>query len=152
MKIILSSSVAKLGKIGETKTVANGYARNYLLPQKLAVLYSEGAARGIVNREKTRAVKSAVEAKDAVSLKAKVEKINLEFPVLVDEKGELYGSIGKGQILKSLKSKGLSLPKNTTVELSAPIKVLGESKVSVRLHPEVIAELRVNLVKSEASS
>lgn len=150
-KIILSRDVVHVGKAGDVKTVANGYARNFLLPHGFAVLYSKGALVNVMAQQKVKEKRLEVQAKEALVLKAKFEKINLEFPVLVDEKGELYGSVGKSQILKALKDKEMILPKTATIVLQNPIKTLGESSVPVRLHPDVVAQLRVSLVKSAAS-
>lgn len=151
VKIILSKDIVHLGHAGDVKTVADGYARNSLLPRGFAVLYSEGALANIAIQQKAKEKVLETQAKEALALKAKFEKINLEFPVLVDEKGELYGSIGKSQILKALKDKEMILPKTATIVLQNPIKTLGESSVPVRLHPDVVAQLRVSLVKSAAS-
>lgn len=150
-KIVLTRDVPKLGKMGDVKTVADGFARNYLVPKKLAAAYSAGLIADLQARSKARLSALEVQAKEALNLKTKIEKARLEFSVLVDEKGELYGSIGKGQILRALKSKDLSWPKTASLVLRSPLKSLGEFKVPLQLHPDVIAQISVAVVKSEAS-
>lgn len=151
MKVILEKLVPKLGSPGEVKEVRAGYGRNYLIPRHLAVLYSKGAQRAVQIRQEFLVKKLAVLAKESMEFKNKIEKIKLEFPILVDQKGDLYGSIGKARLIRALKDKGLVLPAAARFELAQPLKQLGDFDVPVRLHPQVVAQLKVTLTKSQAS-
>ncbi|MBI4668972.1 MAG: 50S ribosomal protein L9 [Elusimicrobia bacterium] len=152
MKIIIDKDTSGLGKAGDVKNVADGFARNYLLPKRLAVVYSEGAARSFELKKAAGAKKFAKEAKEALALKSKIEKIEMSFPVLVDEKGELYGSVGKGQILKMLRNKGIAFNRAIQLTLDAPLKAVGVFTVPLKLHPDVTADLRVTVVRSEPAA
>src|SRR3989338_7532100 len=147
-KVILTRNVPKLGKLGEVKGVAPGFARNFLLPREWAVPFTEGALKNFDKRRSKLEAQSKEIEKESLASKAKLEGLKLEFPVLVDNKGELYGSVGKGQILKALKNKGFSLPHGARLEMKAPLKILGESAVVVELSANVTAALKVVLTPS----
>lgn len=151
MKVILKKNVPKLGKIGDVKNVADGFARNYLFPKNLVLPYSEGTLKGFEKRRSKVQTEVKNTEKQALELKTKFEAVRLEFPVLVDAKGDLYGSVGKSQILKSLKSKGLALPRQARIELNEPLKTTGDFEVPVELCSTVTAKVKVALVKSETA-
>lgn len=150
-KVILSADVRFLGKAWEVKEVSPGYARNYLLPRGLAIPYSTGALKALEARRSVLEKDRQAEAKAALAVKTEVEKFQLEFTVLVDEKGDLYGSVSKSQILKALRSKDVSLPKGFELVIKEPIKALGMTHVPLRLHADVVAELKVNVSRGEPS-
>ncbi|MBI2071159.1 MAG: 50S ribosomal protein L9 [Elusimicrobia bacterium] len=152
MKIILEKDVPKLGRAGDTKEVADGFARNFLIPRRLAAPHSPGAERANEARRSVRAKKSGEEIKAAQEFKAKVEKVELAFSVLVDDKNELYGSVSKGQILKALRVKGVVVNREAKLELPSPLKALGTFSVPLRLHSEVVADIRVTIAKSEPAA
>ncbi|MEK6543533.1 MAG: 50S ribosomal protein L9 [Elusimicrobiota bacterium] len=149
MKVILNKDVAKLGRNGDIKNVSDGFARNFLVPKRLVTVYSEGAKRALDARAAVLAKKQDTRVKEAKAWKDKIEAQQLDFQILVDDKGNPYGSVGKGQILKALKEKGVRLPDEARVELAAAIKALGDVEIPIRLHPEVVAQLKVKVVNSQ---
>jgi large subunit ribosomal protein L9 len=148
MKVILRSTVDNLGRPGDVKDVKTGYARNYLLPRKLAELATESSLK---YWEKGKEKRAAVVAADVAAAKELLEKlagVTLSFSVPASEEGKLFGSIGKADLLKSLKAAGYEVPKNA-VNLETAIKTTGEHEVSLRLQPEVIAKVKVSVTTRE---
>lgn len=142
MKVILSQEIKGLGKRGELKEVAEGYARNYLLPRRLAV---EATATNIRQQEdllQRRADKLAKERSDAETLRHRLEDLRLEIPARAGEGGRLFGSVTAGDIALALESKGIQVDKRK-IDLREPIKSLGLFRAKVRLLAEVSAEVEV---------
>ncbi|MBI5246741.1 MAG: 50S ribosomal protein L9 [Elusimicrobia bacterium] len=148
MKIILKSTVDNLGRPGDVKDVKTGYARNYLLPRKLAEMASESALKYWEKGKEKRAALVAADIKTAKELAEKLTGVKLAFSVPASEEGKLFGSIGKADLLKSLKASGFEVPKNS-ITLETAIKTTGEHEVSLRLQPEVIAKVKVTVTARE---
>jgi len=148
MKIILKSTVDNLGRPGDVKDVKTGYARNYLLPRKLAELASESALKYWEKGKEKRAALVAAEVKVARELAEKLAGVKLAFSVPASEEGKLFGSIGKADLLKSLKASGYEVPKNS-ITLETAIKTTGEHEVSLKLAPEVSAKVKVTVTARE---
>lgn len=148
MKVILKSVVDNLGRPGDVKDVKTGYARNYLLPRKLAEMATESAMKYWEKGKEKRATLVAAEVKVAKELSEKLAGVNLSFAVPASEEGKLFGSIGKADLLKSLKAAGYEVPKNS-ITLETAIKTTGEHEVSLRLQPEVIAKVKVTVTARE---
>ena len=150
MKLLLQRNVDKLGNIGDIVKVADGYGRNYLLPQGLAVeLTPDNLNR--FDLMKRRLIAMEKETKEKFGLLAKeLEKASCTIIANSSEEGHLYGSVGPRDIARQLSSEGIDVdPK--CVLLEQPIKELGIYKVQVRLHPEVECELKVWVVKGDDS-
>lgn len=144
MKIILKSDVDKLGLLGDTKDVSHGYARNYLFPRGLAMAATPSA---LVWIEKTKDRREKVRAKaieDAKAAAGKIAEISLSFARPVGEGGKLFGSVGKADIVKSLKASGYDVGKDA-IKLDAAIKEIGESEVDIRLAPDVHVKVKVTV-------
>jgi large subunit ribosomal protein L9 len=146
MDLILVKDVAFLGKAGETITVKDGYARNFLIPQGLALA---AIAR---NRERMDALRAAqaqqaelAKAK-AVQLADRLSKISCTIPVLVGEQGKLHGAVTAADIMEALEQEGVTLEKRQLV-LEKPLSHCGAYQIPIRLHPEVTASLKVEVVK-----
>ena len=148
MKIILKSTVDNLGRPGDVKDVKTGYARNFLLPRKLAEMASESALKYWEKGKEKRAALVAADVKIAKELAEKLAGVKLAFSVPASEEGKLFGSIGKADLLKSLKASGFEVPKNS-ITLETAIKTTGEHEVSLRLQPEVIAKVKVTVTARE---
>ena len=148
MKIILKSTVDNLGRPGDVKDVKTGYARNFLLPRKLAEMASESALKYWEKGKEKRAALVASDIKTAKELSEKLAGVKLAFSVPASEEGKLFGSIGKADLLKSLKASGFDVPKNA-ITLETAIKTTGEHEVSLRLQPEVIAKVKVTVTARE---
>jgi large subunit ribosomal protein L9 len=148
MKVILRSTVDNLGRPGDVKDVKTGYARNYLLPRKLAEMASESALKYWEKGKEKRAALVATDVKLARELAEKLAGVKLAFSVPASAEGKLFGSIGKADLLKSLKASGYEVPKNS-ITLETAIKTTGEHEVSLRLQPEVIAKVKVTVSARE---
>lgn len=142
MKVILSQEIKGFGKKGELKEVAEGYARNYLLPRRLAV---EATAANIRQQEdllQRRADKLARERADAETLRHRLEGLRLEISARAGEGGRLFGSVTAGDIALALESVGFRVDKRK-IDLKEPIKSLGLFRIRVRLLAEVSAAVEV---------
>ena len=146
MKLILKEDYGKLGKVGDVVIVKDGYARNFLIPKKIAYLANDGNVRRLEEEKKLRAVREKKEQKSAADIAAEIEKLSLTIPVQVGEDDKLYGSVTSQMIADSLKEKGFEIDKKK-IELDEPIKVLGIYTINVKLHPEVTGKVKVWVVR-----
>ena len=147
MKVIFVEEVQGVGQKGEVKEVASGYARNYLIPQGLALEATPGRLKDLELKEKTRARKSAKEAEEAQKVADKISGQRFPVKAKTGEGGKLFGSVTSADIAQLLTKSGAQVDKKK-VELDDPIKTLGEHEVQVKLHPEVTANITV-VVESE---
>lgn len=144
MEVILRDDIKSLGKAGDLVRVKPGYARNFLLPKGLAYEATEGNKKRIVAETKARNVRLAAEKDAAVAVAAGISAVLLTFTRKAGEEGKLFGSITSQDIADSLAAQGQTVDKRK-VELTHPIKTVGEHTVTVRLHPEVHADVRVTV-------
>ena len=145
MEVILREHVDNLGRRGEVVKVADGYARNYLLPRKLALLATEGNKKQI-EREKVKFdAKEAEEQKVAQAMAERIANVDVEIARKVGETDALYGSVTSSDIAEALAKKGLELDRRKVV-LQEPIKKLGEFSIPVKLHREVTAQIKLRVV------
>ncbi len=145
MKVILRKDVEKLGHTGQVKEVARGYARNFLVPRGLAM---EATPEAVTWFEKGNERRAKLREKAVAAAKAEVVKlaeVKLSFARPVGENGKLFGSVGKSDIVKSLKASGYTVEKEAIV-MAAAIKDVGESEVEVRLAPGASAKVKVSVV------
>ena len=148
MQIILQEEVEKLGNRGEVVTVAEGYARNYLLPRKLAIEATAGNMKRLEKMRAAFAKKEASEKGDAQKLAELLAEVSLEFTRKVGENEHLFGSVTVNDISESLAAKGFTVDKKRVV-LAEPIKALGDYEVPLKLHKEVTTNLKVAVKKEE---
>jgi len=144
MEVILRQHVDNVGRRGEVVKVADGYARNYLLPRKLALLATEGNKKQI---ERERAKFEAVEAEEqkvAEAMAARMSGLEIEISRKVGETEALYGSVTSADIAHALAEKGFDIDRRT-LQLHEPIKKLGEYDVPVKLHRDVVAQVKVKV-------
>jgi large subunit ribosomal protein L9 len=146
IKIILLKTVEKLGKEGEVVEVKPGFARNYLIPKKIALKATKENFKKIEEIKKKKEQLLEKERREFLNLKEKLEKISLTITVEVKEGDEIYGTVSEVQILKALKDEGIELGKGKIV-LPEPIKKLGVYNLKVNLHPQVEGNIRVWVVK-----
>lgn len=142
MKVILRSTVENLGRPGDVKDVKTGYARNHLLPRELAEPATESSLKYWEKGKEKRRQLVAAEVQTAKELAEKLAGVNLTYAVPASEEGKLFGSVGKADILKSLKAAGYEIPKNS-IRLETAIKTTGEHEVELRLQPEITAKVKV---------
>ena len=146
MKIILLDDVPKLGRRGEVRDVSDGYARNYLLPHKLALNATPGNLRNIETikaAQEGRAVRMRSEAETQAQL---IEGLTYAQSRSASDEGRLFGSVGKADIAAFLAQNGLSVERRR-IMLDEPIKSVGEYTVPVRLHGDVTATLKVTVAR-----
>ena len=148
MEIILREHVDNLGRRGEIVKVANGYARNYLLPRKLALPATEGNKKHVERERKIVETREAEEKGQAEAIAARLAAIDISIARRVGETDQLYGSVTSADIAEALAAKGLEIDKRK-LHLDEPFKALGEYTVPVRLHRDVTANLKVAVVKQE---
>jgi large subunit ribosomal protein L9 len=145
MEVILREHVDNLGRRGEIVKVANGYARNFLLPRKLALLVTDGNKKQI-ERERARfEAREAEEKGMAGTLAERIAGAMVEIARRVGETEVLYGSVTSADIAEALHAKGFDLDRRK-IQLHEPIKKLGEYTVPIRLHREVTADVKVRVV------
>lgn len=149
MEVILREHVENLGRRGDVVKVANGYARNYLLPRKLALPVTEGNRKQIERERKIADVREAAEKQEAESLAARMSEVALVFARRVGENETLYGSVTSADIAEALAAKQFEVEKRRVV-LAEPLKQLGEFDVPVKIHREVSATVKVKIVPIEA--
>lgn len=146
MKIILREEVKGLGTVGETLQVKDGYARNYLIPQGVAVFATEKNLR-MLEKERAVAAKKQQEAKESARLFAdELSKVSVTISAEAKEDDKIFGSIGIADIAAALKSEGFEIAKKDIV-LEEPLKELGAFDVQISVHPEVFAKIKVWVVR-----
>lgn len=146
MKIILMEDVPALGRRGEVRDVATGYARNFLLPKKLAVPATPANLQSLEQLKRQRDRSDARARGSAESAAARIAGLTLAVTERASEDGRLFGSVSAQDVVEFLERQGLPVEKRRVL-LDEPIKALGEYRVPVRLHPEVTAELLVSVVR-----
>jgi large subunit ribosomal protein L9 len=146
MELILRDDVDKLGRRGDVVKVKDGYARNFLLPRGLGMPVTAANKAMIEKERKTHEARLAKEKAEFESLAARIGGLRFVAPRKVGENDVLYGSVTAGDIAEFLKSKGIEIDKRK-VHLDEPIKHLGEHEVKVKLHPEVMASVRLLVTK-----
>jgi large subunit ribosomal protein L9 len=148
MEVILRTDVENLGRLGEIVKVKPGYARNYLLPQNMAMPATPGNKRLFEQQRKKLQEKLDAARSAAQSLAEKLDELSLTIPVRVGEGDKLYGSVTSTIIAEKLAEQGFEIDKKD-IELDNPIRALGEYSVPVRLYPEVRPELTVSVVRHD---
>lgn len=145
MKILLKKEIKKLGNVGDVVDVANGYARNYLLPKKLATVVTKGNIEQINLQVRKNEEKRKEEIKDLQVLAAKIADISYNITVKTNKEGKLFGSVSAADIAKVLSEKGFQIDEKMVI-LEAPIKKCELHNITVVLHPDVNAQCRVWIV------
>jgi large subunit ribosomal protein L9 len=146
MKVILLDDVAKLGRRGEVRDVSDGYARNFLIPKKLALSATSGNLNNLDHIKKQQDAKAGRIKSDAEALRARIEALSYEERRQASEEGKLFGSVTSQDIADFLGKHGVKIERRR-VSLDEPIKALGETSVGVRLHPDVVAQLKVTVAR-----
>jgi large subunit ribosomal protein L9 len=147
MQVILIEDIPKLGIAGQVVKVRDGYARNYLLPQGKAALATEGRVRAIEHQKQVISRQQTKQIKGLEKVALDIHKARLEFGVRAGDGGKLFGSVTSHDIADQLAEKGIQVDRRK-IDLAEPIKLLGEYKVSIRLHREVKAEVKVAVVQT----
>jgi large subunit ribosomal protein L9 len=146
MELILRQDVDKLGRRGEVVKVAEGFARNYLLPRGLGMPVSAANKAMVEKEKKAHEARLANEKAECEALAARIGGLRFVAPRKVGESDVLYGSVTAGDVAEFLKAKGIEIDKRKVL-LEEPIKTLGEHEVRVKLHAEVQASLKLLVTK-----
>lgn len=148
MKILLIKTVDTLGTAGEVVSVAPGYARNYLFPNKLAVQATPGSMKMADALKAAAAAKTQEENKAAEALAARLKDTVLSFSATADENGQLYGGIGEREIAAALAEKDFEIDRNQVL-LPAHIKAIGEHQVEIKVHGDIRQNVTVKVEAQE---
>ncbi|HPY90036.1 MAG TPA: 50S ribosomal protein L9 [Lentisphaeria bacterium] len=148
VQLILREDVEGLGRIGDEVHVSAGYARNFLLPRKLAEPITKGALRRIEAKKLLMQKQHEERINVAKAMADKIAKTTLVIPMAAGENDKLYGSVGPSQIAEALLAHGIEIERNIIV-LDEPIRELGSSEVEIKLHSEVKAIAKVKIVRAD---
>ena len=144
MKVILTANIKKLGKIGDLVSVKDGFARNYLFPQKKA-LKATKENKLIVDEKKEKLLeKDKKNLEEAREISKKLSDTTILIKVEADESNKLYGSVGLQDIMKELSKKSSEIEKKH-IQLSNPLKEVGDYDINIRLHPDVVFSIKVKV-------
>ena len=146
MEVILNKDVDRIGKAGQVIKVKDGFARNFLLPNVLAVPVNSANLKALEQGKQQKAQAADKVKQEAAELKEKLGRLSLTIPVLTHEDDKLYANITAQDLAVALKEEGLAIDKNI-IALDEPIKSLGIYEVPVNLHPEIPAKIKVWIVK-----
>ena len=146
MKVILRQDFENLGKIVEIVDVKGGYARNFLFPRGIAYAALKGNIKALEEEKKTVEKRYQQELKAAEELAAKLEPVSITIPVQVGEEDKIFGTVTTQMIADALTEKGHNIDKRK-IEIEEPIKALGIYGVSLKLHPNVSAKIKVWVVR-----
>ena len=148
VKVILRESVPSLGEAGDVVGVKPGFARNFLIPQGKAIVASEARVRELEHHKRVVAEKVAREMKALESVRKRLESLELEVSARVGEEGKLFGSVTAAAIAELLAEKGYEVDRRK-ISLDEPIKEVGEHRVAIRLHRDLVAQIRVKVSAGE---
>lgn len=142
MKVILLQEVKKLGDRGDVKEVSNGYARNFLIPKGLAMEATPKALKDLETQKKTLERKEQDEKEKMEALAEKLKGVKVTLNARVGEGGKLFGSVTSKDIAQNLQEQGYNVDRRK-IDLGEPIRGLGSYTVTLKLHPEISAEIEV---------
>ena len=146
MQIILQEDIEKLGHRGDVVTVKPGYARNYLLPRKLAVEATEGNLKAIERIRASLAKRTATEVAAANQQAELLTVVALKFTRKTGENDQMFGSVTAADISEALAAQGFKIDKRQ-VQLAEPIRIIGESQVTIKVFRDVTAQIKVTVEK-----
>lgn len=150
MKVILLKDVPGQGKRGDVLNVAEGYARNYLLPRNLASEASQGKIKELAERQQANALKGEKLRQEAEKLAARLKKVTVVVQTKAGEGGKLFGSVNNKDVCDAMALQHRIQLDKKKVILKEPIKQLGEYSLVAKLHPDVHAEIKVHVIDEQA--
>lgn len=148
MRIILTQPVTGLGEAGDVVDVKDGYARNFLLPRKVATPWTKGGQKQVDSMQAARAKRSHKSAEDAAAAKSQLEGSAVTVTARAGQGGRLFGAVTPGEIAEAIVAAGGPQVDKRRIELRTPIRSVGEHPVHVRLHEDVAADVTVTVVAS----
>lgn len=147
MKLILTHEVTNVGEPGDVVDVKDGFGRNYLLPRGYATRWTKGGQKQVDSIKAGRDSRAVHDLEEAQAIKNKLEQNAINVPVRSGVGGRLFGAVTVSDIAEALKAAGADVDKRR-IEVGNPIKTLGAHTVSVRIHPEVAAQAKLNVVSA----
>tara|TARA_R110002049_G_scaffold134512_1_gene293999 strand:+ start:670 stop:1293 length:624 start_codon:yes stop_codon:yes gene_type:complete len=151
MKVILTEKVPTLGNVGEIVNISAGYARNFVIPNRLGVVADSGNEKALANQQKALAKKVAEQKSDAEAVKTKVDGLTLEFVKKAGANGKLFGAVTTLDLSNELKSKGVEIERRL-ITVNNAMKTLGKFTAKVKLFQGVEAEFKINIVMDPAQA
>ncbi len=148
MDVILREHIDNLGRRGDVVKVAPGYARNFLLPRKLALAVTEANKKQIERERKAGEIKDAQERTEADAYAQRLEALEIEIARRIGENNVMYGSVTSADIATALGAKGFTVDRRK-IQLPDPIKAVGEVQVPVKVHRDVTAQVKVKVVPEQ---
>ena len=148
MKLILTQDVNGLGAPGDVVEVKDGYGRNYLLPRGLATAWTKGGEKQVAQIKRAREVREVRDHDDAAAIKAKLEGLKVTLSARTGDTGRLFGAVTVADVVDAITSAGGPSVDKRKVTIVAPIKTVGAHKVEVRVHPEALATINVDVVSA----
>ncbi len=149
MKIILYQDVEGLGEEGDIKEVADGYARNYLLPKKFAVPYNKANLKILEQRREAIEKRKEEKRREAMSLKERLESEEIVFKMPASESGKLFGSVNNAVIAQELQSRGYSIDRKKIEVPDHNLRMVGTYKIRIKLYDNEEANIKVTIEKEE---
>ncbi len=148
-KLILTQDVTGLGAPGDVVEVKNGYARNYLIPQGLAVAWSRGGEKQVDSIKAARVAREHATIEEAMDLKARLEANAVTLTVKAGTEGRLFGSVKTGDVADAVAAAGLGSIDKRLLELVAPIKGLGQHEAILKLRDGIVATITISVVAAK---
>ena len=149
LKLILTNEISGLGSAGDVIEVKDGYARNYLIPQGLAVAWSRGGQKQVDQIRSARVARELATQEEALALKSKLEEGPIKLAVKVGRDGRLFGSVKTDHVVSAVSAAGLGELDKRKVEILAPIKFTGAHEATVRLRDDIVANLKLQVVAAK---
>lgn len=149
MKIILTSEIPGLGTAGDVVDVKDGYARNYLFPRGVAIRWTKGGEKDVEQIRRARKIREIATIEQANEVKSRLEGVKVRLAVRAGTGGRLFGAVTPADIASAVKTAGGPDVDKRRIELGVPIKSLGAHQVSVRLHPEVVANVGIEVAPAK---
>ena len=149
MKLILTQEVPGLGAPGDVVEVKDGYGRNYLIPQRFAILATRGAEKQVASIKRGREVREVRDLGSAREIANQLSALQVKLPVRAGDGGRLFGSVTTSDVVGAVSAAGGPSLDKRLIVLEAPIKTVGKHRVSVKVHPEVDATVDVEVVAAK---
>ncbi len=148
MKLILTQDVNGLGAPGDVVEVKDGYGRNYLLPRGLATAWTKGGEKQVAQIKRAREVREVRDLDDAAAIKSKLEGLKVTLSARTGDTGRLFGAVTVADVVEAITAAGGPAVDKRKVTIVSPIKTVGAHKVEVRVHPEALASVTVDVVSA----
>jgi large subunit ribosomal protein L9 len=149
MKIILTQEVSGVGSPGDIVEVKNGYGRNYLLPQGFAITWSRGAEKQVSQIKRARSIREIRNIDQAQEVKAQLDTLKVTLTERAGDGGRLFGSVTPAEVVSAVQAAGGPDLDRRRLQVASPIKTVGSYQIPVRLHPEVVATVNLDVVASK---